>query len=178
MPQGQTVSQSRLPIAPIAGRTTASTGKLSRMSTLADVVALARTDSFLAMVSTVRSDAMIQTSLVNAGVMAHPLSGEEVVAFVTYGRGKLSNLRARPQINVSWRAGWQWIAVEGTAEIIGVDDPHPDVDAERLRVLLREIFISAGGTHDDWDEYDRVMAREGREAVFVTPTRIYTNASR
>jgi hypothetical protein len=54
------------------------------MSTLDDVVALARTDSYLAMVSTVRSDGTIQSSLVNAGVMRHPTSGEEVVALVTY----------------------------------------------------------------------------------------------
>ena len=146
------------------------------MPTLEDVVALARTDSYLAMVSTVRADGTVQTSLVNAGVMNHPISGDEVVAFVTYGRAKLGNLRSRPQVNVSFRSGWQWIAVEGTAEIIGLDDPHADVDAERLRLLLREIFAAAGGSHDDWDEYDRVMTRERRAAVFVRPTRIYTNA--
>ena len=146
------------------------------MPTLDDVVALARTDSYLAMVSTVRGDGTIQSSLVNAGVMRHPTSGEEVVALVTYGRAKLANLRARPQVNVSFRSGWQWIAVEGTAEIIGPNDPHPDFDAERLRLLLREIFTAAGGTHDDWDEYDRVMVRDGRAAVFVRPSRIYSNA--
>ena len=110
--------------------------------------------------------------------MKHPLTGAEVVAFVTYGRAKLSNLRARPQVNVAFRAGWQWVAVEGTAEIIGPDDPHPDVDADRLRSVLRDVFSAAGGTHDDWDEYDRVMERERRAAVFVTPTRVYSNAGR
>ena len=77
---------------------------------------------------------------------------------------------------MSFRSGWQWIAVEGTAEIIGPNDPHPDFDAERLRLLLREIFEAAGGTHDDWDEYDRVMVHDGRAAVFVRPARIYSNA--
>ena len=57
------------------------------------------------------------------------------------------------------RAGWQWAAVEGTAELIGPDDPHADVDAERLRLLLREIFTAAGGTHDDWETYDTRHAR-------------------
>ena len=61
---------------------------------------------------------------------------------------------------MAFRAGWQWVAVEGTAEIIGPDDPHPDVDADRLRSVLRDVFSAAGGTHDDWDEYDRVMERE------------------
>jgi hypothetical protein len=40
-------------------------------------------------------------------------------------------------------------------------------------VLLREIFTAAGGTHDDWDTYDRVMAEERRVAVLVTPERVY-----
>ena len=78
------------------------------MPTLDDVVALARTDSYLAMVSTLRSDGTIQTSLVNAGVMRHPISGEEVVAFVTYGRAKLGEPpRSVRQVNVSFRSGWQ-----------------------------------------------------------------------
>ena len=33
-------------------------------------------------------------------------------------------------------------------------------------------FAAAGGSHEDWDEYDRVMAAEHRTAVFVHPTRI------
>ena len=36
---------------------------------------------------------------------------------------------------------------------------------------------AAGGTHEDWDEFDRVMAAEGRAVVLVTPTRSYSNAS-
>ena len=55
--------------------------------------------------------------------------------------------------------GWQWVAVEGAVEIVGPDDPQPGVDAEGLRRLLRAIFTAAGGTHDDFEEYDRVMAR-------------------
>jgi hypothetical protein len=41
--------------------------------------------------------------------------------------------------------------------------------------LLRDVFAAAGGTHDDWDEYDRVMAAEGRTAVLVAPDRITSN---
>jgi hypothetical protein len=70
------------------------------------------------------------------------------------------------------RAGWQWAAVEGPVELAGPDDPMPGVDAERLRLLLREIFTAAGGTHDDFDAYDRAMAEERRVAVLVTPARI------
>jgi PPOX class probable F420-dependent enzyme len=145
------------------------------MVTLAEAAAIGSRDRYLAVISTLRADLTIQTSLVNAGPMTDPDTGQEVIAFVTYGRAKLANLRARPQVTVTFRAGWEWAAVEGRARIIGPDDPAPGVDAERLRLLRREVFTAAGGTHDDWAEYDRVMAAEGRAAVLVTPTRVYSN---
>ncbi|HZO25875.1 MAG TPA: TIGR03618 family F420-dependent PPOX class oxidoreductase [Chloroflexota bacterium] len=133
-------------------------------------------DHGLCVVSTMRRDGSIQASVVNAGVMPHPLTGEQVVALVAVGGArKLHHLRADPRATIVARAGWQWAAVEGNAEIIGPDDPHPDVDSQRLRALLRDIFRAAGGTHDDWDTYDRVMAEERRAAVLLVPRRIYTN---
>ena len=143
------------------------------MKTLDDVVELGRKEQFLAVVSTLREDGTIQSSLVNAGVMAHPLTGEPVLAFVTYGPRKLKNLRERPNLAVTFRSGWAWATVEGTAELIGPDDPNPEVDVERLRLMLREVFVCAGGTHDDWDGYDRTMAEQRRVVVLVSPTRIY-----
>ncbi|MGZ4705852.1 MAG: TIGR03618 family F420-dependent PPOX class oxidoreductase [Acidimicrobiales bacterium] len=145
------------------------------MTTLDDVVALARLEQFLVVVSTVRADGTVQSSVVNAGVIPHLSTGDDVVALVTYGRTKLRNLRARPQITLTVRSGWQWATVEGRAELIGPDDPYPGVDAERLRLLLREVFTAAGGTHDDWDAYDAEMAAQHRTAVLITPTRIYSN---
>lgn len=71
------------------------------------------------------------------------------------------------------RSGWNWLTVEGDAEIIGPDDPHPALDADGTRLLLRQIFTAAGGTHDDWDEYDRVMTADRRAAVMVRPERVY-----
>jgi PPOX class probable F420-dependent enzyme len=143
------------------------------VTTLDEAWGLARDDSGLAIVSTLRADGTIQSSLVNAGVLAHPSTGEPALAFVTYGRVKLANLRARPQVTAAFRRGWQWAAVEGHAELAGPGDPRPWLDAERLRLLLREIFTAAGGTHDDWAEYDRVMAEQGRTAVLITPSRVY-----
>jgi PPOX class probable F420-dependent enzyme len=145
------------------------------MTTLDSVVELGHREQFLAVVSTLRADLTIQSSVVNAGVLVHPVRGEQVLGFVTYGPTKLRNLRARPQLTVTVRAGWEWASVEGLAELIGPDDPHPDVDGERLRLLLREVFTAAGGTHDDWPAYDRVMAEQRRTVVLVSPTRIYRN---
>src|SRR5580698_3843831 len=115
------------------------------MTTLQEVVDIARQDQFLAVVSTLRADATIQGSVVNAGVLSRPFTGTEVVGFVTYGKAKLANLRSRPQVTVTFRSGWQWASVEGRAELIGPDDPHPDIDAEALRLLLRKVFTAAGG---------------------------------
>jgi PPOX class probable F420-dependent enzyme len=145
------------------------------MSALEDAWALVRDESGLAIVSTLREDTTIQSSLVNAGVLPHPSTGEPVLAFVTYGKVKLANLRARPQVTTAFRKGWQWATVEGQAELAGPSDPQPWLDPEGLRLLLREIFTAAGGSHDDWSEYDRVMAEQGRTAVLITPTRIYSN---
>jgi len=145
------------------------------MTTLDDFAALARNEQGLAVVSTLRADASIQSSLVNVGVIAHPLTGKDVVAFVTYGKVKLANLRTRPQLTTTVRSGWNWAAVEGSAQLIGPDDFNPAVDPERLRLLLREIFVAAGGTHDDWDGYDATMLDQRRTAVLVEPSRVYSN---
>jgi len=145
------------------------------MTTIDDVLEIAAREQFLAVVSTVRADQSVQASLVNAGFLDHPLTGERVLAFVTYGRAKLGNLRARPRLAATFRSGWQWATVEGAAELIGPNDPHEAIDAERLRLLLRDIFVAAGGAHDDWDEYDRTMVADGRAAVLVAPDRVYSN---
>ena len=147
------------------------------MTTLDEAVALAAADRGLAIVATLRADATIQSSLVNVGLTSHPATNEPVLGFVTYGRVKLANLRARPQLAVTFRNGWQWATVEGNAEIAGPDDPQPWLEQDNLPQLLRTIFRAAGGSHDDWDEYDRVMAEQRRAAVLVSPTRVYSNGA-
>jgi PPOX class probable F420-dependent enzyme len=146
------------------------------MTTLDEAVALAKGESGLAVVSTIRADGTVQASLVNVGLLPHPATGEPALGFTTYGKVKLANLRARPQLAVTFKNGWQWATVEGRAELAGPDDAQPWLgDADQLRLLLREVFTAAGGTHDDWDEYDRVMARGRRAVVLIAPTRVYSN---
>jgi hypothetical protein len=117
-------------------------------------------DHGLVVVSTLRDNGTIASSVVNAGVLPHPLTGETVVGMVFRGGiRKLGHLRKRPYANV----------------VVRPDDPMDGIDAERLRLLLREIFTAAGGTHDDFDAYDRVMREERRTAVFVHPERVYAN---
>ena len=133
----------------------------------------------LVTVSTLRGDQTIQSTVVNAGVLDHPITGAPVIGMVARGgTRKLDNLRERPRATVAIRAGWEWATAEGSVQLAGPDDPLPGIDTERLRLLLREIFVAAGGTHDDWDTYDRVMAAERRAAVLLSPDRVYPNPAR
>ena len=142
------------------------------MTDLTDYARLVARDHGLATVSTLRADQTIQASVVNTGVLDH--RGHQVVGFTTRGgTRKLANLRARPRLAVTIRAGWEWATVEGTAELIGPDDPAEGFAADAIRLLLRAVFVAAGGTHDDWASYDRVMAEERRAAVLVSPVRLY-----
>jgi PPOX class probable F420-dependent enzyme len=136
---------------------------------------MAATENGLVSVTMLRGDGTMAASVVNAGVMPNPGQNrnDDVVAFVARGIKKLEHLRANPQVTVVVRSGWRWAAVEGRATLIGPDDPHTGVDEEALRKLLRDVFTAAGGTHDNWDEYDRVMRDDRSAAVFVTPTRTY-----
>jgi hypothetical protein len=110
-------------------------------------------------------------------VLAHPLTEGLVVGFVARGSArKLDHLRTRPQATIVVRAGWEWVAAEGAVELAGPRDPLPGLDGEGLRVLLRDVFTAAGGAHDDWDTYDRVMAEEQRTVVLLSPSRVYSNS--
>lgn len=146
------------------------------MANIEDFRKLVPGDHGLVVVCVTRGDGTISSSVVNAGVLSHPVTGETVVGMVARGgTKKLANWRERPYANVVIRVGWRWAAVEGRVDLIGPDDPEPSVDVERLRLLLREIFTAAGGTHEDFDTYDRVMREERRTAVFVHPDRVYAN---
>jgi PPOX class probable F420-dependent enzyme len=147
------------------------------MATVDDIHKVVNLDHGLATLSTLRSDGSVHSTVVNAGIIDHPVRGEPVAAFV--GRPatrKIEHLRANPAATLSWRAGWAWVTAEGTVELVGPDDSLSGVSPSALPGLLRAIYASAGGgEHDDWAEYDRVMAAERRVAVLLTPTRIYVN---
>jgi hypothetical protein len=133
-------------------------------------------DHGLAVVALALPDGTAHASVTNAGVLPHPVTAQTIVGVVARGNSrKLRYLRAHPRATIVLRAGWQWSAVEGSVELAGPDDPLPGVDAERLRLLLRDIFTAAGGTHEDFDEYDRTMAAERRAAILLTPARRFGN---
>jgi hypothetical protein len=133
-------------------------------------------DHGLAVVALALPDGTAHASVTNAGVLPHPVTCAAVVGVVARGDSrKLLHLRAHPRATIVLRTGWEWSAVEGPVELAGPDDPLAGVDAGRLRLLLREIFTAAGGRHDDFDAYDRVMVAERRTAILLTPAHRFGN---
>ncbi|MGI5126250.1 TIGR03618 family F420-dependent PPOX class oxidoreductase [Pseudonocardia sp. CA-107938] len=131
-------------------------------------------EHWLAVLVTQRPDGRPSTSVVNAGVLPHPVSGAPTVAFVARGAtAKLANLRREPTATLVFRSGWEWVAVRGSVELAGPDDELPGL--ADLPALLRDVYHAAGGHHPDLDEYDRAMAADRRTAVLLTPESFATN---
>ena len=131
-------------------------------------------DHGLVVIAVARPSGTVHTSVVNAGVLDDPESGQPCVGFVARGDAKkLDHVRRSDRVAVVFRSGWEWATVEGAARIVGPGDREPSALAQ----LLRDVFTAAGGTHDDWGEYDRVMREQRRAAVLVSPTRVSSNRS-
>ena len=126
--------------------------------------------------STVQSDGAVLSTVVNCGVVDHPITKEPRVAFVSVGSAaRLKHIRRGSLVTVAIRRSWNWVAVTGDSELIGPNDNELGLSSDNVRVLLRDIFMAAGGTHDDWDTYDQTMLDEARTAVLITPSRIRSN---
>lgn len=142
------------------------------MSNLAGLKELAMATDFFAVLATTRPDATVHASLVKAGVLDHPDTGQPSIGIVVGAAArKLGHLRHSGDATIVFAHGARWMAVEGPAQILETDDRAD----QRLAAILRSVYTAAGGTHDDWDEFDRVMAAEHRCAVLVAVRRITTN---
>lgn len=144
------------------------------MADLDDVARLAAGDHNLAVFAIGRPDGRVQASVVSAGVLPDPVDGTDGVAAVVAGAArKLPLLREIGRATVVFKSGWEWAAVSGTVRLVGPEEaPALGLD---LPELLRAVFRAAGGTHEDWDEFDRVMAAERRCAVFVHADSVTAN---
>ena len=130
----------------------------------------------LATVSTTQADGRVLSSVVNCGMIKHPLTGDTCVAFVSGSKAaRLRHIDRGSQVTVNVRRGWIWSSVTGPADLIRPESLPESIDAEQMRLLLREVFHAAGGVHDDLEEYDRAMAEEGRVVICVIPERILGN---
>ena len=130
----------------------------------------------LATISTTQEDGRVLSTVVNCGMIKHPLTGDTCVAFVSGGNAaRLKHVDRGSQVTVSVRRGWAWSSATGPADLIRPESLPESIDAEKMRLLLREVFHAAGGVHDDLEGYDRAMAEEKHVVVCVTPDRILGN---
>lgn len=130
----------------------------------------------LLVIATTRPDGTVHASLVSGGVIDDPVTSQPSVGMVIGGgTAKLRHLRAAGRAAAVFQAGYGWVSVEGPVSLAGPDDLGGGVAAIDIPGILRRVFVAAGGTHDDWEEYDRVMAADRRAAVFIAPERILTN---
>jgi Pyridoxamine 5'-phosphate oxidase len=143
------------------------------MATLEDVETIAAGDGHLAVLAVARGDGSVQASVVSAGVIADPVDGALGVGLVAGGgTAKLALLRSNPRATVVFKHGYEWVAVAGSARLVGPDDPAPGF---AVPPILRAIFVAAGGDHEDWAAFDRAMADERRCGVFVRADAVTSN---
>ena len=91
---------------------------------------LGAAEHWLVVVTTTRPDGSVHASVVNAGILDHPVTGELSVAFVARGDArKLVHLRRTGRATVVFRSGWQWAAVDGPTSICGPDDEMDGVES-------------------------------------------------
>ena len=146
------------------------------MANLDEVHEYLQDEHGLATVSTTQADGRVLSSVINCGVMNHPVTGARCVALVSRGMAaRMHHIRRGSEVTIAVRRGWKCRGVTGPADLIGPDDPQEGFDDEAIRLLLREVYQAAGGDHDDYDEYDRVMQQDRRAAIFVSPERVIGN---
>jgi hypothetical protein len=81
-------------------------------------------------------------------------------------------------MTVVFRSGWDWVAVEGDADLAGPDDRLDGLNPGDVPRLLRTVYAAAaGGTEADWAALDEAMATERHTAVLLRPIRAYPTAT-
>jgi PPOX class probable F420-dependent enzyme len=90
---------------------------------------------------------------------------------ITETRAKTVNMRRDPRVSlyVPGDNFWQFVVIEGTAELTPVAaDPHDDT-VEQLIAYYR----AGNGEHPDWDEYRAGMVADHRLICALRPERAY-----
>lgn len=148
------------------------------MTQLTEFMSLAAADNRLCVLSTTRPNGHIQSTVVNVGVIDHPVTGRQVAALVaeTSAR-KVANLRSTPRATVAAKSAWDWATIEGTVEIVDARGGPIAPGADEFRRLLREVSAAAvGGAADDWTEHISNLNLDEHVVVLITPVRVYAGS--
>jgi PPOX class probable F420-dependent enzyme len=117
---------------------------------------------------TLRKDGWPQLSNVN---YAWDPQTQTVRVSTTDDRAKTGNMRRDPRVSFHVTSGdfWEYVVVDGHAELSAVaQDPH-DAAVEELIDLYRAVQ----GEHPDWDDYRAAMVRDRRLVVRIKAERAY-----
>ena len=90
---------------------------------------------------------------------------------ITDSRAKTKNIRRDPRVSlyVPGDNFWQFVVVEGTAQLTPVAADPTDDTVEQLIAYYR----AGNGEHPDWDDYRAAMVADGRLIAAVHPERAY-----
>ena len=88
----------------------------------------------LATVSTTQADGRVLSSVVNCGIVEHPIKGETCVAFVSSGKAaRLKHIDRGSQVTISIRRGWTWSSVTGHADLIRFENLPEKMEKEKKK---------------------------------------------
>jgi PPOX class probable F420-dependent enzyme len=113
---------------------------------------------------TIRRDGRPQLSNI-----AYAMDAEGIARIsVTEGRAKTQNLRRDPRavLYVVGDTFWQYVVLDGTAELAPVTTDPADATADELVALYRAV---RGEDHPDWDEFRAAMVTERRLVARFRP---------
>ncbi|WP_380164371.1 PPOX class F420-dependent oxidoreductase [Jannaschia sp. R86511] len=101
----------------------------------------------------------------------HVVQDGRFVVSVTDDRAKTRNARRDPRVSLHVSAPdfWSYVVIEGEATTTPVARATDDATVE----ALVDYYRHAAGEHPDWDEYRRVMVRERRLLLSLTPSHAY-----
>ena len=133
---------------------------------LADALAFVRARKN-GVLTTIRANGRPQLS----NILYVPGDDDVLRISITDGRAKTKNIRRDPRVSlyVPGDNFWQFVVLEGTAELTPVAADPTDDTVEQLVAYYR----AGNGEHPDWDDYRATMVADGRLIAAVHPERAY-----
>jgi hypothetical protein len=114
------------------------------------------------------------SAVVSAAVMPHPISQNDVVAFlVERGSAAHSMLQSTKVAQFSFEREAPRGLVAGPVELVQADP----IQADWFRWMVGEVFTAAGGTPDDWNAHDQTIGVRSTVVAFLRPEQISQRSS-
>jgi len=117
--------------------------------------------------TTIRANGRPQLS----NILYVPAEGGVLHISITDSRAKTKNMRRDPRVSlyVPGDNFWQFVVIEGTAQLTPVAADPTDDTVEQLVAYYR----TGNGEHSDWDDFRATMVADGRLIAAVHPERAY-----